>query len=925
MAEFSLTDLRCEYHTDPLGIDVSSPRLSWKLRAGEEDGGLSRRGLRQSAYQILAASAPERLTPEEADLWDSGQVASDQSVLIPYGGPPLASGQRAWWTVRVWDENGNASALAPAAFWEMGLLHPEDWAGAEWIGSEMVGGPYTSVPCPQIRRVFTLPEAFGTARLTITALGLYDVTINGTRVGGDTLTPGWTDFDRRVAYQTYDVTDQLKPGENVLAAVLGDGWYCGFVGGGPRQLWGDRPKLMATLKAGETILVTDATWKVGIGPTLAADLIQGETYDARRETPGWDSDPAFDDSGWQAARVFPDPGIARVSGQRGVTVRPQQELSPINDPSEMPRWPAPNYVFDMGQNLVGRVRLKVKGDAGTTIRLRFAEVLKGGPAAKSGEIYTENLRAAKQTDLYTLKGDPNGEVWEPRFTFHGFRYVEYTVYPPTHPTAQAEWKPERPERDTVTAIVLHSDTPKTGDFECSDPLLNQLQQNIDWGQRGNFLEVPTDCPQRDERLGWTGDAQVFIRTAAFNRDVAAFFTKWTQDLRDAQSKTAGGYPPIVPVTDRSQDGGPAWADAGIICPWTIYQCYGDTRLLAEHYDSMRRFMDYLQREVTKDGIRSYDGMPTFQGFGDWLALDGSGRTEGGTPKDLIGTAFTAYDAHLMANIARLLGRDEDAAGYDRLFESVRSAFQRRYLTPAGLIVGGTQTAYVLALHFDLLPESARAAAAEELVSDIRKRGWKLSTGFVGSPYLPHVLSDTGHWDVAFRLLHQTQWPSWLYAVTQGATTIWERWDGWTHDKGFQDPGMNSFNHYAYGAIGAWLYERVAGLGYDAEQPGGKRLLLRPHPAGSGLTRARAVLETPYGRAESAWQTAEDGGITWSATVPPNTEAAAFIPTTAGAAAITEGGRPAAEASGIQHVEDTAEATVYTLAPGTYRFEVAPPV
>jgi alpha-L-rhamnosidase len=575
-------------------------------------------------------------------------------------------------------------------------------------------------------------------------------------------------------------------------------------------------------------------------------MLMGESYDARKELVGWDR-AGFSEA-WPPVIVREDV-TAKLVGMLGPTVKATEEIVPIGEPVKVDRWPSPDYIFDLGQNMVGYVRLKVKGPAGKTVRMRFGETL-----TDKGTLYTENLRSAKQTDYYTLKGDPNGEIWEPRFTFHGFRYVEVRDFP-GEPTA-----------DAITGVVVHSDTPQTGDFECNDPLINRLQKNIDWGQRGNFVDVPTDCPQRDERLGWTGDAQVFVRTAAFNRDVAGFFTKWADDCRDAQGNR-GEIPPTVPTTGVvSGDGGPAWADAAIICPWTIYQAYGDRSIIEENYDVMERFMGYL--EATHQGhIRCYPEYPDFKGFGDWLSIKAD------TPHDLIGTAFFAYDAWLMADIARVLGRTADEERYQALFETVRAAFQGRYLTSDGLVTPQTQTAYLLALQFDLLPEEVRPTATRELVRDIERRGWHLSAGFVGSPYMNHVLSRAGRDDVAFRLMGQRTWPSWLYSVTKGATTIWERWDGWTEENGFQDPGMNSFNHYAYGAIGAWLYQRVAGI--DIGAPGYKHILMEPTP-GEGITNVTAHLDSVHGRIESRWQVTGEQ-FAWDVLVPPNTTAILRVP------------------------------------------------
>ncbi|MCS6840954.1 MAG: glycoside hydrolase family 78 protein [Roseiflexus sp.] len=894
MTTFTVGRLRCEYLDNPLGIDVTRPRLSWQIFS-------DRRGARQTAYRIVAASSADDVVAEQNLLWDSGRVESDQSIHVAYHGGRLRSRQRVFWRVQVWDEQGHV-AVSPVAWWEMGLLRRSDWS-ASWIGASLVGGRWTTIPAPFLRRSFTLNAPVAQARLYITALGLYECTINGQRVGQDFFTPGWTDYRRRVQYQVYDVTDLLREGENVIGAILGDGWYCGHVAWAGRQNYGDRPKLLAQLMItyanGSTqTIVSNRSWRYAFGPILESDILHGESYDARLEFPGWNM-PGFDDSSWQPVELFTVPDIALVA-MRGPTVRRHEELRPIKPPTAFRSHQATRWVFDLGQNMVGWVRLRVQGPAGTTVTIRHAEVLN-----PDGTIYTANLRSARATDHYTLRGEGE-EIWEPRFTFHGFRYVELSGYPGV------------PDIDAVTGIVVHSAAPPTGEFSCSDPLINQLQHNIVWSQKGNLLEVPTDCPQRDERLGWTGDAQVFVRTAAFNMNVAPFFTKWTQDLEDAQNPE-GAYPPVAPLAGVSEltDGGPAWADAGIICPWTIYLCYGDTRLLETHYPSMQRFIEYLERSSC-GFIRCYEDYPGFRGFGDWLALDGSGKVDGGTAKDLIGTAFFAYCARLMSRIAAILGHQRDAARYRRLFERVRQAFIKRYVTGAGRVAGETQTGYVLALHFDLLPPELRPAAAEALARDILARDTHLSTGFVGTPYLLHVLTAAGRLDLAYALLFQRTWPSWLYPVTQGATTIWERWDGWTHDKGFQDPGMNSFNHYAYGAIGEWLYSTVAGIDVDLEQPGYRHLILRPRPGG-GLTAARAALETMYGRAMSAWRI-DDHRFTWEIVVPPNTTATAYVPAPEGTP-VRESGILAEEAEGVTLVQRDEATAVYRLAAGSYTFTV----
>ncbi|HUL53308.1 MAG TPA: glycoside hydrolase family 78 protein [Opitutaceae bacterium] len=878
--------LRCEYLENPLGLDERQPRLSWRLDAEH------RRGARQVSYQLLVSSEPGGAP----DLWDSGKVVSGASLHVPYAGKPLHSRQRAWWRVRVWDERGRMSESTERACWETGLLERSDWR-AQWIAGTLTGGRWTSVPAPYLRKTFFVGARVTRARLYATALGLYEARLNGQRIGDLQLAPGWTDYRKRVHYQSFDVTPLLVVGDNTLGAILGDGWYCGHVAARGRQLYGDRPKFLAQLVIdyldGRTdVIGTDSTWRFAYGPLLESDLLMGESYDARLAFPGWDR-PGFDDRGWQPARMGNGNGIA-LDGMRCPPIRALHEFKPrlLQDaPDRRQRR------YDFGQNLVGRVRLRLKGAAGATVTLRHAEMLDA-----DGRLYLANLRSARATDHYTLRGDTGGEVFEPRFTFHGFRYLELE----THGAAV--------EIDEVTGVGLHSDLASTGEFSCSDPLVNQLQKNIQWSQRGNLLDVPTDCPQRDERLGWTGDAQIFVRTAAFNMNVAAFYQKWMQDLADAQTER-GTIPAVAPaVDDLPADGGPGWADAVTICPWTIYQCYGDRRLLERHYGTCVRFVDEL-RAANPDLIRRRTAGGQ-EGYGDWLALDNSDRTDGGTPKELIGTAFFAHSARLVAAMAEVLGKKTDARRYTKLAADVRAAFQRKFLSRDGAVAGGTQTASVLALHFDLVPAKLRPRVAAGLVADIEKRGWKLATGFVGSPYLPYVLTAAGRLDVAFKLLHQKQWPSWLYPVTQGATTIWERWDGWTHDRGFQNPGMNSFNHYAGGAIGEWLYAVVTGIEVDPARPGYQHILLQPHPGGN-LSSARARLASPHGEIASAWRSSARR-FDWEVIVPANTTATARLPVPP-KARITEGGKPLERAPGVAKVVRGKDEVRCELAAGRYRF------
>ncbi len=817
--------LRCEYFQNPLGIDEPQPRLGWLLE----------RGQRQTAFQIVVTGGSGEM------VWDSGKVKSGATTHVSYEGRKLRSRVRYVWRVRVWNENDITSDWSEAAWWEMGLLARLDWK-AQWIGTQARAPGDRSHPCPHLRKEFSLRGSIKRARVYVTALGVYELWINGCRIGEDCFTPGWTDYHQRTQYQTYDVAGCLREGSNAIGAILGEGWFCGsIIWQHKRKPYGSPPRLLAQLVIehgdGRTeTIVSDESWKLRTGPILTSDFYHGETYDARKKMDGW-SEAGFAERGWETSRKFNPPRIT-VNASASPRVRRTGEIRPRNISEPLPG----AFVFDLSQNMVGWARLAVDGPAGTTVTLRFAEMLN-----PDGTIYTASLRAARCTDRYTLRGGGR-ETYEPKFTFHGFRYVEVTGYP------------GRPTLDAVTGVVLHSDIPVTGKFECSNAMLNRLQSNIWWGQRGNFLEVPTDCPQRDERLGWTGDAQVFCRTACFNADVAGFFTKWMLDLEDAQSRT-GAFPMMAPemFEGKKGDGGPAWADAGIICPWTIYLCYGDQRILKRSYGAMLRYMDYLE---TVDCKKRH-------GFGDWLNIADP------TPKDLIGTAFSGHVARLMSRIARVLGKKRDSARFGMRSKRMRAMFHREFVTRNGRLVGDSQTAYILALHFDLLPSSLRPAAVARLVQRIHECNNHLSTGFVGTPYLLDVLTRFGHLDLAYKLLLNEDFPSWGYPIKQGATTMWERWDGWRHDKGFQDDGMNSFNHYAYGAVGDWMYRVILGLDLDEARPGYSHFHVRPTP-GRGITWARGSYKSVSGTIEVSWRI-KGRAFSMEVIVPCNTTATVRLP------------------------------------------------
>ena len=1043
--------LRCEYRVDPLGLDVTQPRLSWEMND-------PRRGAKQTSYQVLVASTPEKLAAGEGDLWDSGRVVSDQSTQVVYAGKPLVSRMRCHWKVRLWDAGENATAYSKPALWTMGLLGPEDvrakwigldgpmtypvkkvikevpltfdgcvwvWAaepginarekapegtrffrgavtipegkvvqrarflitaddsfelyvndqrvliGSNWRTSQVVditaqlssgknclavvatnaapspaglvgkllvefeqGEPivqridaswksatkespnWTSAKfddskwpaavkvakmgdppwgavavegqkakiyaCPLFRKEFQVNGEIRRATLYGSALGVYRLHINDMPVGNDYFTPDWTDYHKRVYYNAYDVTKLVKAsGPNAIGGVLGAGWYAGQICWAGQNIYGDKPRLFAQLEielADGTVqtIATDGTWKTAFGPYIEGEFLAGETYDATKEIPGW-ALPGLDAAGWKPVAVT-ESIPAKLQAFPGVTVQETSILPPVKVTEPKPGM----FVFDMGQNFAGFARLKARGPAGTKVVLRFAEMLN-----PDGTIYTTNLRGARAVDTYTLRGQGE-EIWQPRFTFHGFRYVEVTGYP------------GRPTEDAVTGIAVNSNVPLEGQFECSSPMVNQLYRNIVWTQRANFISVPTDCPQRDERLGWTGDAETFVRAATYNADVAAFFTKWLVDLEDAQGPE-GDFPDVAPKIPITGSGCAAWADAGTICPWTIYQVYNDRRLLEKHYGAMVRWVEFC-RKNSKDLLRPASG------YGDWLSINAN------TPTDVLATAYFAYSTRLTAEAARVLGKEDDTRKYDELFQQIKEAFNKAYVAPDGRIKGNTQTCYVMALAFDLLPKEKRAAATRYLVDDIKSRGTRLSTGFVGTSSLMSTLSATGNTPIAYKLLLNDTFPSWGYSIKHGATSIWERWDGWTVERGFQDPGMNSFAHYSFGAVARWMFQTVAGI--DKAEPGFQRLLIRPQPA-EGLTWVKASYGSIHGRIATEWRIA-DGRLSVTVSIPANTTATVVLPA-ADPAVVTESNKPAGEAEGVKSLGSSDGESRFEIGAGEYHF------
>jgi len=840
---------RVEYFTNPIGIDAERPRFSWILASDAADQ-------RQSAWQIRVASDPASLPDGTADLWDSGKVTSRDTAGIHYGGPLTGSGERVWWTVRVWNQDDEASDWIEPQYWETGLLDPLEWH-AKWVMAPRLapdaGIPETEeldglLPAAYFRHTFNVEKPVRQARLYATCRGVYEPHLNGERLGDQVFAPGWTDYFRRIQYQTYDVTANIQQGTNAIGGIAGTGWFAGYVGWHKQcRMYGQSPQLLMQLHVDyedgtRDIIVSDRDWQSTTGPIRYSDFQMGEYYDARREIPGWNT-AGFDASSWGGVETA-GLGYLPMYADSSEPVRAMESFAAVARTEPEPG----TFVFDIGQNIAGWATLRAKGPAGTTITLRFAEILN-----PDGTIYTENLRDARVTDTFVLAGTGEEEVFTPRFTFHGFRYVEITGYPGT------------PDLDAVTATFVGSDTTPSGRFTCSDDLVNKLQQNIVYGQRGNFLSVPTDCPQRDERLGWLGDAQVFVGTASYNMDVAAFFTKWSRDMSDAQSP-AGAYSNVAPRAVDSRDSAPAWADCGVIVPWTMWKKYGDTGIIEQQWDSMERWMAYWLKwnpNLLWQNKRGND-------YGDWLSIGAD------TDKELIGTAYAAYDAKLMAQMAAATGREDRATWYRDLHSRIAQAFCDAYVSDDGLVKGDTQTSYCVALHFGLVPENMREKLADRLVADVRAKGTHLSTGFVGVSYLCHVLSATGHSDVAYELLHQETYPSWKYSILHGATTIWERWDGWTEHKGFQTPTMNSFNHYSLGSVGEWLFRSVAGIGQAEDSAGFVTIRIEPRFDDS-LGFVEASYDSIRGPIATRWERA-GGEIRLKVEIPANGDAEIVLPT-----------------------------------------------
>ncbi|MCU0390945.1 MAG: glycoside hydrolase family 78 protein [Thermoflexibacter sp.] len=878
----SLTNLLCENLVNPIGLDVKQPRFTWTLVS-------SQRNVMQTAYEI-------KVMKGKNTVWSSGKVNSDQSVLVEYQGAPLESNQKYLWQVRVWDNQGNTSAWTTPAFWHTAFFNQSDWK-AKWIKAGFEEDT-TNRPSPYFRRNFNLKKPIQSAMAYITAQGLYEAFLNGKRVGDYYLTPFWTAYQKRLQYQVYEVTNLLKQGDNSVGAMLGSGWFRGLIGfQNNKNFYGKEVALLFQLEitysdGSKETIISDENWKSNTGSILYSEIYNGETIDARKEEIGWNTS-TYNDTQWAGVRIADYKGELLANYNEGI--RKHETFKPI----KIFKTPKGEQVIDFGQNLVGWVQVKVKGKAGDKVTLYHAEVLD-----KAGNFYTENLRPAKQKNEYILRGSGE-ESFEPHFTFQGFRYIKVEGFP-TEIT-----------NDNFTAVALYSDMKKMGEFVSSHPLINQLQHNIQWGQNGNFLDVPTDCPQRDERLGWTGDAQAFARTATFNRQVHNFFAKWLKDVAIDQSEAEGRVPFVVPnVLGKNASASAGWADVATIIPWDMYLAYGDRRILIDQYESMKSWVGFMEKNST-----NYLWNKGFH-FGDWLFYrpndDNDGRAAV-TDKYLIAQCFFAHSTNLLIKTAKVLGKNEDVNKYTDLLKNIKEAFMKEYVTPTGRLVSSTQTAYVLSLNFDMFPENLRQQAADRLAENVRSYNTHLTTGFLGTPYLCHVLTRFGYLDLAYSLLLQENYPSWLYPVKMGATTIWERWDGIKPDGSFQNAGMNSFNHYAYGAIGDWVYRVVTGIDTEESGVGYKKIVIKPHFSKQmNFNMAKSELQTYYGKIVSEWKI-EGNKKQVNVEIPTNTTAKIFLPASS-SDIIKETGQALSSSKGITIKGKEGDWVVIEVGSGKYNFD-----
>ncbi|WP_282040868.1 family 78 glycoside hydrolase catalytic domain [Winogradskyella flava] len=890
-----------ENFVNPIGFYNAKPTFSWQLPVSEDIKS-------QSAYQIVLASSSD-LLPNNPDLWDSKKQKSSQSTFVKYQGSELQSRQKVFWQVKYWNQDEEVSDWSDINTFELGLLHNADWK-AKWAGLDTAKDSIKGVRKflmhrPQyLRKGFELSSDVASARLYITAKGVFDVHLNGKNVSDDVMPPGWTPYNHRIETLTYDVTELLQAGKNALAVELASGWHSGRISRG-KALYENfaSPKILCqlevTMKDGskQTIISDESCKGTTNGPIRLASIYDGEVYDSNLEIPNW-RNAEFDDASWEAVETESISSSVKLEPKRHHAVKNKTTIDDVEIISVHDN----SAVFNLKQNMVGVPRVKVPMKKGDTLKIRFSEMLLADKT-----FYTKNYRSAHSTDYYIASKDGVIE-YTPKFTFHGFQYVELSGYD----------EKVKPESNWVQGLVQHSDFEAKGTFTSSHDKLNQLQDNNTWGLRGNFFDIPTDCPQRDERLGWTGDAQVIAPTALFNYNTHAFWTAWLQSLRENQSEHKDGMVPfIVPDVLQTKNGSSGWGDAAVIIPWDIYNATGDITVLEESYESAKKWVGYYQSKVKK---KPY--IPIMHSFGDWLqpypseTLKKANR--GDTPKELINTAYFAHSAHLISKIAGVIGKTEDEKKYVDLYKAVANAFENEFFDENGKFKQDrqTQTSYLLGIYFDLFKPETKLKAQNHLLEEIKNADYHLGTGFLGTPVLPKVLDDMGEIDLMYKILFKETYPSWFYSINQGATTMWERWNSYSKADGYNPQPMNSLNHYAYGAIGQWLYERMAGLA--SLKPGYKKIRIAPLPNTEFLTSASASVKTPYGKAASSWKI-ENSTFNLDVVIPPNTTAEIQIPYGIQDNLIINGGA-FKETSNLKLISSDSDSIEILAAPGTYNFQ-----
>ena len=837
----SPVNLLCEYAVNPVGIDVLQPRFSWELKHSE-------RGHTQSAYQILVASEKEKLFNDVGDVWDSGKVESGRSVNIECGGKPLENRKIYYWKARWWDDGGHVSSYSEICRFETGLMTSEEWT-SKWIQ----GGDL-------LRTSFTVQRKVKRARAYVCGIGYYELRINGRKVGDCQLDPGWTDYDRLVLYSTYDITEFLREGENVVGVMLGNGRYVTKLPANiPPDLlnFGKRyadasPKLILQMglefmDGSMKTILTDENWRVSQSPIVENDIYNGETYDACLEKEGWDS-PGYDDSEWKKADIAKSPGGRLVSQATFPPIRAVKTIPPASMSSPKPGV----YVYDFGQNFTGWVRLTVSGPRGTKVQLRYSELI-----YSEGTLNTIPNGFAKATDTYILKGQGT-EVYEPRFTYHGFRYVEVTGFPGT------------PNIGTIQGIVVYSDVKPIGGFVCSNPLINSIHRIVHWGQLSNLMSIPTDCPQRSERMGWMGDAQLTVEEAMYNFDMAAFYSKWIRDIKEAQMED-GSVPDVVPPYWKIYPADPAWGTACVTIPWYLYLYYGDSRILEENYQVMKGWVDFL-------GTKAEGYIVRFSKYGDWCPPAYVRSPD--TPGELVSTWCYYQDVVTLSKIARVLGKSSEAKKYANLSENIKEAFNKEFLkkdqyAPIGpeaipFMQFSSQTSNLLPLFSGIVPEDRKETVLKKLLQNIETtHDCHVGTGIVGTRYLLDVLTEYGRADLAYKMVNQTSYPSWGYMIREGATTLWERWEY------LAGGGMNSHNHIMFGSVDAWFYKVLAGINVDSTATGFERIIIKPYVLGD-LSHVCASINTIRGLVASSWRR-EDDSLVLEVTIPVNSRGEVSVP------------------------------------------------